>query len=319
MAHLTAGGSEIPRSADAPPSAYGDRWRSVVPSSLSLGGLSLRQLASKVWSSANDDDIVDRAAELAYYFLFALFPGLIFLSSMFGMIASTASQLNFELMYYLAKVIPPDAFGLVLNVFNTTTKASSTGKLTFGAVTALWSATYGMASAQSTLNVVYRLKESRPFWKARLIALGLTLAVILLAFSAMLLSLFGGFIARFLINDALLDGPVGLIWKAIEICISLFFFSLVFSLTYRWAPDLKQRRWRWITPGSIVGISGWVLISMAFRFYLHYFNSYAVMYGTFGAVIILLTWFYVSGLMLLLGAEINVIIERAAVPDQLSG
>lgn len=264
-----------------------------------------------MWRSANDDDILDRAAELAYYFLFASFPALIFISAMFGLFASTQTQTNLELMLYLGKIIPPAAFGLVQSTFAATTKATATRTIVFGALTALWAATYGMSSAQTILNVVYRVKESRSYLKAKLIALALTLAIFALVFSAMLLLLLGDYLIKILFNDWLLKTSVGILWKVAQVLAALFFMAMVFSLTYHWGPDRQEHKWRWISAGSLVGICGWLAISYGFRLYLNFFNSYALLYGSVGAVIILLTWFYVTGLMLLLGAEIDAAIERA--------
>lgn len=289
-------------------------WRHhAVSAGFTMAGLSLKNLLGRIWRSSIDDEIVDRAAELAYYFLFALFPALIFLSAMFGMFASTRTQANVELMLYLGKVIPPSAFGMVEAALTSTTRAADTGKLLFGALTALWSATYGMSSAQTVLNVVYRVKETRPYWKAKLIAMALTLAVFVLVFSAMALLLLGDHLTRLAIDVSPVNQPVLVAWEAVQIVASLFFMSLVFSLTYHWCPDRKAHHWRFISPGAVVGIAGWVGVSIGFRIYLHFFNNYAVLYGSFGTVIVLLTWFYVSGLMLLLGAEINANIERASV------
>jgi membrane protein len=281
-----------------------------------MAGLSLWKLIGHVWTAANDDDIVNRAAELAYYFLFALFPALIFISAMFGMFASTRTQANVELMLYLSKVIPAGAFGLVETTLASTTRASDATKILFGALTALWSATYGMSSAQSILNVVYRVKETRPYWKSKLIAMGLMLAIFVLVFSAMLLLLLGDYIIKLAAHYWLISGTLLIGWRIVRIVASLFFLSLVFSLTYHLGPDRKKHHWRWISPGAVVGIAGWLGVSIGFRVYLHFFNNYAVLYGSFGTVIVLLTWFYVSGLMLLLGAEINAAIERAAKEKQ---
>jgi membrane protein len=286
---------------------------------LSLGGLSLRKLISRVWSSSIEDEIIDRAAELAYYFLFSLFPALIFLSALFGLFASTKTQANIELMLYLGRVIPPSAFEMVQAAFADTTKAVNTGNIVFGSITALWAATYGMSSAQAVLNTVYRVKENRPYWKSKAIAMTLTLVIFALVFSAMLLLTLGDTLTKLLINDWLVNRSVLVVWEVIQVIAALFFMSLVFSLTYHWGPDRKRHKWRWISPGSLVGISGWRAVSIGFRTYLHYFNRYAVLYGSMGTVIILLTWFYVSGLMLLLGAEINATIERAAAENHLAG
>jgi len=295
--------------------------------SLSLHGVRWKVLLAAVWKSANEDDIMDRSAELAYYFFYALFPALIFLSAMFGLFVSRRQELNLELMLYLAKVIPPGAFGLVDAAFRATTRASTTGGLTFGAIATLWSATYAMSSAQSTLNVVFRTKESRPIWKAKLIAGVLTLVLFVLVCSALLLLTLGDYLARLLIDDVLVDPSALMVWKLIQIAASFFLLTLIFSLTYRWGPSKPDVRWTWISPGAVVGIAGWLTISVAFRIYLHHFNTYATTYGALGAVIILLTWFYISGLMLLVGAEINASLERAvcaqrapatAVPNEIS-
>lgn len=278
---------------------------------MSTEGLGFRTLAARVWKSANDDEIIDRAAELAYYFLFSLFPALIFLSAMFGLVANTRTQSNIVLMLYLSKVVPPGGFAIISDAMATTTRAANTGKVIFGAITALWAATYGMSSAQTILNGVFRVKETRPFWKAKLIAMGLTLAIFVLVFQAMMLLLLGDYIIKLVEREQFLSEPIVIMWKIVQVVAALFFMSLVFSLTYHWGPDRKKHAWRWISPGSLVGIVGWMAVSLGFRVYLHFFNSYEVLYGSVGTVIILLTWFYVSGLMLLLGAEINAVLERA--------
>ena len=282
---------------------------------LSLGGLTLWTLLKRVWVASNEDDILDRAAEVAYYFLFALFPALIFISAMFGIFASTKTQSNLELMLYMRRIVPPAAFGLVQSAFTSTTKAASGSTLTLGALATLWSAAYAMSSAQTVMNVIFRIKETRPFWKAKLIAVLLTLVIFVLVVLAMLLLILGNDVAKMVAAQWSLGSSASIVWEIIQAIAALFFLSLVFSLTYHWGPDRKKHQWRWISPGSIVGISGWVLVSIGFRIYLHYFNTYAVTYGSLGAVIILLTWFYVSGLMLLLGAEINAVILRAETHD----
>lgn len=286
---------------------------------LSLCGLTLRQLASHVWVAAIDDEIFDRAAELAYYFLFALFPALIFLSAMFSLFASTQTKSNIELMLYLGKIIPPSAFGMVETAFTATTSATKTGNLAFGAIVALWSATVGMSSVQTVLNAVYRRKETRPYWKAKAIAVLLTLAMFVLVFTAMLLLLVGDYITQLFVNDWLFHRSALIMLKVGQVVVALFCILLVFALTYYWGPDRKRHKWRWISPGSIVGICGWLAVSLGFRLYLHYFDHYAVLYGSVGTVIILLTWFYVSGLMLLLGAEINASLERSSQTPLLPG
>ena len=265
----------------------------------------------RVWASLIQDEIIDRSAELAYYFLFAMFPALILLSAMFRLFASTSARANLELMLYLAKVIPPAAFASVETAFSQTTRESSTGHILFGAIAAIWAATYGMSSAQTILNVIYRTKESRPYWKGKAIAMISTMAIFVLVCSAMVLIVLGDDVAKFLISDLMFNTTLLILWKIVKFLAAMFFMALVFSITYRWGPAGDTRKWRWISPGAIVGIVGWLATSLGMRIYLHFYNPYSTTYGSFGAVIVLLTWFYVSGFMLLLGAEINSTIERA--------
>jgi len=285
--------------------------RRQLPSVFSLGGLSVATISRRVWSSLIQDEIIDRSAELAYLFLFAMFPALILLSGMFSLFASASARANIELMLYLAKVIPSSAFASVQAAFSQSTRGSNTGHILFGAITAVWLATFGMSSAQGILNVIYRTKEDRPYWRAKAIALFSIIAIFVLVCSAMLLLVVGDNLAKIFSNGLMFNPVMLLLWKIGKFVGSLFFMLLVFSITYRWGPAGK-RHWRWISPGAIVGILGWLALSIAFRIYIHFLNPYTSTYGSFAAAIVLLTWFYGSGFMLLLGAEINSVIEQAA-------
>ncbi len=277
-----------------------------------LGGLSLRELGKRVWNSINDDDVFGRSAQLAYYFFLALFPALIFLTALLGLLAGPGTRMHDSLLAYMAAGLPPSAYDLVRKTIDETTKASGGGKLGFGIMAALWTATSGMTAVQDTLNAVYNVREGRPIWKARAVALGLTVVCSVLIIVALSVILYGGTAADFVSRHIGL-GPVATwTWKIAQWPIAIFFLGLVFSLTYYYGPDVEQRHWEWLTPGTVAGMATWVIASAALRAYLHYFNSYSATYGSLGAVIILLTWFYATGMMLLLGAEVNAEIENAA-------
>lgn len=284
-----------------------------------LGGLSSRELGKRVWNSINNDDILNRAAELAYYFFFSLFPALIFLTSIFGLLAGPGTKLHGMLLQYIATVLPPSAFEMVQKVLTETSQAAGAGKITFGLLVTLWSASAAMAAVQDTLNAVYDVPEARPYWKAKGIAIGLTVVCSILMIVTLTVILYGNMLADSVGNLVGLTAAVTWAWKVAQWPIALFFLALVFSVTYYYAPDVEQRHWEWLTPGAVVGMTTWIIASLALRIYLHYFNSYSATYGSLGAVIILLTWFYVTGLMLLLGAEVNAEIENAAakrgIPD----
>lgn len=267
-----------------------------------------------------EDNLLSRAAELGFYFLFALFPMLLFASSLLGLAAKKASVVYVALLHYLAIVIPHSAFQMVMETFNQTTESSSGGKITFGLAAALWSASVGFAAIQDTANTVYKAKETRPYWLAKLQAIFVT---VLLSFviSMTLAVLLGAdyavsWVRLFSRHRYLAMGEVGLV-KLVAWVAVLGMIMLVFAIVYYYAPDVKNKRWHWLTPGAAIGIAGWLIASFGLRIYLHYFDSYSATYGSLGAVIILLTWFYLTGLMLLAGAEINSEIQAAVAEKKL--
>jgi membrane protein len=270
---------------------------------------------ARTWKSLIKDRVFGHAAELGFYFLFALFPTLLCASSILGLAARTAYQFYDKLLYYLAVVIPTAALGTVLSTFNQTTAAASPGRVTFGLIGAVWSASVGISAIQDTLNAVYKIQDSRSYIVARIQSIGLTVLltiIVTLGLASMLLGNYFARITELRIPDLLLRYTISNAIRLTSWVIASVLLALTFAMLYYWAPDRKTRRWHWLTPGGTIGIAGWLLASFGLRIYLHFFNTYTVNYGSLGAVIILLMWFYITGLMLLLGAEINSQIEAGA-------
>jgi membrane protein len=294
--------------------------RSPLQSLWNLEGVPASVIAKNTWNAIFDDNLLGRSAELGFYFLFALFPTLFTACSVLGLAARSAFHIYENLLQYLSIVVPPSALGIVLEAFNQTTAAASSGKLTFGLVAALWSASVGFVAIQESLNVVYRVKESRPYWKARLSAIGITF-VLSVVITLMLASLLAAdFLAR-LVHRHLYHHLMAVLaagsLRTLGWLVATGFLSLLFAIIYYFGPDVKVSQWRWLTPGSAFGMVGWLLASLGLRVYVHYFNNYSATYGSLGTVIILLTWFYLSGLMLLVGGEINSEIEAAVHEKKL--
>ena len=164
--------------------------RSPLRSLWNLEGIPVRVIVKNTWNAMFDDNLLGRSAELGFYFIFALFPTLVTACSILGLAARSAVTFYEHLLQYLWIVVPPSALGTVLEAFNQTTAAASSGKLTFGLVAALWSASVGFSAIQDSLNVVYRVKENRPYWRARLSAIGVTF-VLSIVITLMLASLAG--------------------------------------------------------------------------------------------------------------------------------
>jgi membrane protein len=289
-----------------------DQEKKGLKSMWSLGGLSWKQLGTRVWGQMNEDDVWGRAAQLSYYFLLALFPLLIFLTSVIGIMLGSGTGIRHSLFNYLSQVMPPSAFKLVDETMFELSKASGGGKISFGILAALWAASNGMGAISESLNAAYNVKESRPWWRSRLSAIALTIAISLLIMTALALILYGGRISEKIAVSYGFGDLFTTVWAILQWPIVLVFILLSFSLIYFFAPDLKDQDWKWVTPGSIVGVGLWLLVSFLFRLYLGFFDSYSATYGSLGAVIILMLWFYLTGLAILIGGEINSEIENAA-------
>jgi membrane protein len=277
-----------------------------------LGGLRWRELAKRVWREIQEDEVFGRAAELSYYFLLALFPLLLFLTSVIGLVLGSGTGTRHALFSYLSRVMPPSAFELIDSTMSEVSAASGAGKLSFGILAALWAASNGMGAITQSLNVAYDVKESRPWWRQRLVSIGLTIALSVLIITALGLVVGGGRIADWLVHAYSLGSMFAVTWKVVQWPVVLAFMVLAFALIYYFAPDVREQSWQWLTPGAALGVVIWLLVSLGFRLYLHFFNSYSKTYGSLGAVIILMLWLYFTAAAILIGGEVNAEIEHAA-------
>lgn len=271
--------------------------------------LSWRQLSRKTFNEVLADDVLNLAAQQAYYFFFALFPALLALIS----IASFFPVQNLidEITRMLSRVAPGDVIAIVRDQVLKISQGNAGGILTFAFLLTLWSSSSAVVSMCSTLNAAYDLTEGRPWWKVRLIAIGLTVGLALFILVSMTLVIAGPTLAE-KIADALQLGPVfEWSWKIAQWPVVLVLIATAFAMVYYFAPDAEQE-WVWITPGSVLATVLWVLSSLGFKYYVANFGNYNETYGTIGGVMVLLLWFYVSGIALLVGAELNAEIEHAS-------
>lgn len=277
-----------------------------------LGRLSPQQLFRNVIEEISANNLLGRAAELAFYFLFALFPLILVMMTVFGLFESHRVELQNNLLSYFADFLPPTAFRLLRTVAMESATNASGGKLTFGIVSALWCGSGGVCSMISALNSAYHVRESRSWLKVRSIALGLTLLISMLLLAALFFVLVGRYFVVWFGTEHRLHPIIVFLWKAIQWPAAILFVTMSCSTIYYCGPDLKNRHWHWMTPGSALGAFVWIAASLGFRMYLHFVNNYSATYGSLGAVMILLLWLYVSGLAYLLGGTINAQIQLAA-------
>ena len=264
----------------------------------------------RLYEKADETDIFNRGAAVGFYFSFAFFPLLLFLVTLVGLTLHTTDALKNDLYSYLYQIMPASAFMLVRNTLDEIIENSSGGKLTVGILVTLWSASAGVDTLRNSLNSVFQLRERRAWWLTKLQSLALTLVfIVLMAIGLMAVSMgwkaFGVLLgwAGLRVTSSWVLGLIQ--WTSLLVAV-LFASEVIYS----WLPCHKKFQWYWITPGSLVAIVSWVLLTLAFKLYLQYFNSYNRAYGSLGAVIILMLWMYFAGVSILIGGAINSVLAE---------
>ena len=273
-----------------------------------LGGLSVRELAHRVYLRVWEDEILDRAAGLSYYFSFALFPTLLFLTALLGLLP--LPDLMGQLMDYADRMLPQDAASLLRKTLEEVVSGASGGLLSVGVFAALWAASSGMLSLMTALNVAYRVRDARRWWKARLVAIALTIGFSLFTLTAHLLLVFGGGIGDMVAGGIGLGPIFTLAWDLLQWPAAIALVLTGLALVY-WLAPAAGRRWHWITPGSSFALLAWLVMSVGLRAYVAHFGNYNATYGSIGGVILLMLWLYLSGGALLIGAEIDSVVAEA--------
>jgi membrane protein len=280
----------------------GNSWR--------LGGLSVTELGRRLWRESLRDELLGRAAQLAYYALLALFPALIFLTALMGLFS--VESFMPELMSYLRDVLPADALTMVQRFLTQVAEGSGANILSLGALGALWASSSGVTAIMDALNVVFGVKEDqRPFWRVRLIAILLTIGLAGFVILSLGLVLYGPTIGRW-IGDLMGFGVAFTwMWNVLQWPVIAGLMLMVVAAIYHICPDRPVKHWRWMTPGSVFAVVMWLVVSLGFKAYVDNFGNYNKVYGSIAGVIVLMLWFYWSGMVLLLGGEINAEIEKA--------
>ena len=281
-----------------------------MPSLWKFGGLTPLSLIQLGMRKLGEDELSTRSASLSYYFILALFPLFLFLVSLIGVFAGPNSQLQQNIVSALGRLAPGSASELVRSVVHQTFRHSSGIKLTAGILGALWAASGGMSAVVVSLNKIYQVSETRPWWKQKLTIVGLTIGLAGLIIVALVLALYGGKIGQALFAHLGAGDVFRILWKVLQWPVSFAAMFLSFSLVYYFAPNIGERKWYWVTPGSAAGVALWLLASLSLRLYLHFYDNYSATYGSLGAVVILMLWLYITGLAILIGGEVNWVIEN---------
>jgi membrane protein len=264
------------------------------------------------------DDCLGLGQQVAFSSLFAFFPIVILLIGLLGLFGDRAFD---SLEHFVGSVAPHGVISIIDLAKQDAAHSKSGSAIAFvvGLFLALWAATGAMSALLKAVNRAYDRIETRPFWKQRLIALVLVVATGFVLAGAFLLIVFGGDLGEAIVRRSGLGDTFKLVWNILRWPIAFGAVLLFNGLVYHLAPNMPQRSWRWLTPGSLVAALSWLALSGLFALYTSYSSSYSRTYGSIAGVIVLLLWLYYSALAILFGAELNAQLERQADIDAAGG
>lgn len=265
----------------------------------------IKKFAIDLFKNFTEDEVPGLAAQMSYFFLLALFPLLIFLVTLVGYLPIDHQAL----LETMSGLVPADSMALIESNLEQVVDSSGGGLLSVGIIGTLWSASNGIKAIMQSLNKAYDVEENRSFLVGRLIAILLLISMLILIIVALLLPIFGRAIGIYVFSffdasDRFID-----IWNTLRWVISSSIFFIVFMYLYRLAPNAKVHL-KDVIYGALFATIGWQLVSFGFSFYVNNFGNYSATYGSLGGVIILMFWFYLSGIIIITGGEINALTAR---------
>ncbi len=258
-----------------------------------------------------EDDLTDWAAALTYYTILSIFPALIALVSILGLVGQNPQTTN-ALLDIIDKIGPSSAVDTLRGPIESliTNKSGAGIALVIGLATALWSASSYIGAFSRASNAIYEREEGRPFWKLRPVQVALTLMMVLLLALVGIAVVVTGPLASAIADPIGLGDTAVTVWDIAKWPVLLGVVMLMLAILYYWAPNVRQPKFRWITPGSVAAVIIWILASAAFAVYVANFGSYNKTYGSLGGVVIGLIWLWISNIAVLLGQELNAELER---------
>ena len=272
------------------------------------------EIVTRTIREIDEDNCLGLAAQLAFYFFLSLFPALLFLVALIGYLP--VENVLAQLLETLGTIAPNEVLTLLRTQLDEVARGSYGSLLTLGIVGAIWSSSAAMVAIIDALNHAYDIEERRPWWKRRMVAIVLTVALALFIVTSLVLVLVGPDVASWMAGWVGLGSgsAFSLVWAIARWPLMIVLVVLGVDLVYHFAPN-RRGRWAWITPGSLLATSLWMASSFAFKFYVANLANFNATYGAIGGVVVLLLWFYVSGLAILVGAELNGVIEQAVNRD----
>lgn len=277
----------------------------------SRGGLTPKELVRRLWLRSSAHRLWDQAAALSFYFLVAMFPLLIVLSTLIGLVVKSQAASYFTFLEYLDQIMPASAAKIFSGLLTQLTSGPTSGKLSFGVLVTLWAASSGVTASITALNIAFEVPGSRSWWHRRFVAVALTIGIGLVIAASLLFLLTGGIAARTIMARLPVLGALSELSTMVRWLVGLALLWLSLDLIYGFGPNLNRKSWEGVLPGACFALACWLSASFCLRLYLSDFGSLSH-YGSLAGVIALLFWIYLSAAALLLGGELNAIIWDAS-------
>ena len=273
----------------------------------------------KTFARVGEGRLLGLASEIAYNAMLSLFPAILAVLTAIGLFEESLQSTFKQLAVQLSKVAPDEALVLIRDFARAITHTKNTGLFSISFVVAIWAASGALSAAMNALDQIHQIppQQTRPFWKAKLISLGLTIGTILLLLLASFLVFISDLILKFFVSESGLSFLLS-IWRLLSWPLALGIVSAAFAFVYRYGPS------RWdsgtpMMPGAVLAAISWAISSALFRLYVSNFGNYNRAYGAVGAVIVLMLWLYMSAVVLLVGDQLNVTVGEAMHPQAESG
>ena len=281
-----------------------------------IGKVDLIQTGKQVVTETLADDVPGLAAELAYRFFLALFPFFIFLAALGGVVAGVLNIANptDRVMQIMEERLPADAASVIRSQLEGVVRTQNPGLLSFGFLAAHWASSSAFKAVMKAMNRAYDVAESRSFWKKYLISIGLTLLAGTFVLGAFLLLVAGQFLVGRGAEAVGLAGVWGTVLNIIRWPLALALVMVAMAFLYWAAPNIGVP-FQWLTPGAVVCTLVWLVATLLFGWYVATLGSYNATYGALGGVVVLLLWFYITGFIMLVGAELNAIVDEQIDPE----
>jgi membrane protein len=260
-------------------------------------------MVKKLYSNFIENEISALSAQVTYYLILSFFPFLIFLFT----IISYTSIVQSQSVFFISRVLPTSIYQLVMDVVEYGVATRKSAFISIGMLATIWSASSGVYAFILGINKIYGKRETRPFWRVRLLSILFTLGLAMIIIFSLVLVVFGELIGRYVMASLTLAHQFNRLWHILRFAVSIATLFAVFILFYKYIPNCKLPVKK-VLPGVFFSTTGWVILSAGFAFYVNNFGSFSKIYGSIGAVIALLIWIYWSSIIVFIGSEINAVL-----------